>query len=286
MRRATAHGNTSFIQVKFLSTLSLRRATRRHRGNDRCPVNFYPRSPCGERHPKKVNLYNDSNFYPRSPCGERLHIMQNRWFMNTDFYPRSPCGERPRSPKISTRPCLFLSTLSLRRATKISAVNITREDFYPRSPCGERRLDITIIGRTWDISIHALLAESDGLWSTWIASIPKISIHALLAESDALPQNIHGVDFQFLSTLSLRRATVRRSTMADFDKIFLSTLSLRRATLADCTKIYAVGDFYPRSPCGERRCPAGRCTHPAGISIHALLAESDSAKMQRWEIPH
>ena len=33
----------------FLSTLSLRRATRRHRGNDRSPIYFYPRSPCGER---------------------------------------------------------------------------------------------------------------------------------------------------------------------------------------------------------------------------------------------
>ena len=36
-------------QKEFLSTLSLRRATRRHRGNDRRPVHFYPRSPCGER---------------------------------------------------------------------------------------------------------------------------------------------------------------------------------------------------------------------------------------------
>ena len=27
---------------------------------------------------------------------------------------------------------------------------------------------------------------------------------------------------------------------------------LAESDLADCTKIYAVGDFYPRSPCGER----------------------------------
>ena len=60
-------------------------------------------------------------------------------------------------------------------------------DFYPRSPCGERRLDITIIGRTWDISIHALLAESD-------------------ADRRNLANNL----MAFLSTLSLRRATRRR----------------------------------------------------------------------------
>ena len=36
-------------KVLFLSTLSLRRATRRHSGNDGSPIHFYPRSPCGER---------------------------------------------------------------------------------------------------------------------------------------------------------------------------------------------------------------------------------------------
>ena len=34
-------------------------------------------------------------------------------------------------------------------------------------------------------------------------------------------------------------------------------------------------NFYPRSPCGERRCSCYHCTHRKHISIHALLAESD-----------
>ena len=38
-----------FLDLSFLSTLSLRRATGRHRSDNRCPVYFYPRSPCGER---------------------------------------------------------------------------------------------------------------------------------------------------------------------------------------------------------------------------------------------
>ena len=61
------------------------------------------------------------------------------------FYPRSPCGERP--PKV-LRHCttyLFLSTLSLRRATRESD---TEE-------------------RSQDISIHALLAESDARCRYW-----------------------------------------------------------------------------------------------------------------------
>ena len=34
-------------------------------------------------------------------------------------------------------------------------------------------------------------------------------------------------------------------------------------------------DFYPRSPCGERRVTVLGIQHRVGISIHALLAESD-----------
>ena len=36
-----------------------------------------------------------------------------------------------------------------------------------------------------------------------------------------------------------------------------------------------MSNFYPRSPCGERRLYPMRAFEPIGISIHALLAESD-----------
>ena len=88
---------------------------------------------------------------------------------STDFYPRSPCGERPskKYPVILGRGisihallaesdamqivivvvhALFLSTLSLRRATfKLAQRNIINQNFYPRSPCGERLLRNKII---------------------------------------------------------------------------------------------------------------------------------------------
>ena len=84
--------------------------------------------------------------------------------------------------------------------------------------------------------------------------------------------------------------------------IFLSTLSLRRATLGNVVAALPMWNFYPRSPCGERRqaffytaqhiyfyprSPCGErlaypdmiiCTNV--ISIHALLAESDSKSAQ------
>ena len=101
-----------------------------------------------------------------------------------------------------------------------------------------------------------------------------ISIHALLAESDA-------------------QATIRNT----YRWQFLSTLSLRRATLLTVWQRSMRMHFYPRSPCGERRATAHthrprqgflstlslrRATHgfprlrnAVQISIHALLAESD-----------
>ena len=34
-------------------------------------IDFYPRSPCGERHGRACAVFRRLNFYPRSPCGER-----------------------------------------------------------------------------------------------------------------------------------------------------------------------------------------------------------------------
>ena len=173
------------LLLRFLSTLSLRRATEYWVGGYGTANNFYPRSPCGERLLGNVVAgLHMSNFYPRSPCGERLSCAWS--------------------------------------ASKLG-------DFYPRSPCGERRL--VGMGRMNNhiISIHALLAESD--WGPqWTkcrhsrflstlslrratvcfagaAPAPNISIHALLAESDHNVYRDFGASRPFLSTLSLRRAT-------------------------------------------------------------------------------
>ena len=200
---------------------------------------FYPRSPCGERpHAKLTGTLDYSisihallaesdpvcyagdctatNFYPRSPCGERPTSGILR-FNPQDFYPRSPCGER-----LATRKQNYLCG-----------------NFYPRSPCGERLFEEQTEQESTVISIHALLAESDGF--------------CLGAKADSVT--------------------------------FLSTLSLRRATLffgCDAPKSWY---FYPRSPCGER--PASHlsmCNTPL-ISIHALLAESDSHRAVNVQSP-
>ena len=125
----------------------------------------------------------------------------------------------------------FLSTLSLRRATHCWRVetlerNISihallaesdftrpfashfKTHFYPRSPCGERPRAGKLIHHSTYISIHALLAESDA---------------------------------------------TKKALGATFDE-FLSTLSLRRATFSTSERLFIPSHyFYPRSPCGERR---------------------------------
>ena len=169
------------------------------------------------------------------------------------FYPRSPCGERQQYKHHPNHEKEFLSTLSLRRAT--SAPRFTpaaSRNFYPRSPCGERQARRDSRQHPAGISIHALLAESDFHLFASSGVDFAISIHALLAESDVK------------LLLQLMRVP-----------LFLSTLSLRRATGPALARLASCLDFYPRSPCGERRVHYDNFNLHCCISIHALLAESD-----------
>ena len=172
-------------------------------------------------------------------------------------------------------PCVFLSTLSLRRATVLELQCVLGgKYFYPRSPCGER-LPSSLRSRLGGV----------------------ISIHALLAESDLILHMAHLMEHLFLSTLSLRRATLRVLDGSKSSIISIHAL-LAESDLWDLMGDLSYDNFYPRSPCGERprerasikpifnfypRSPCGErqsfgnsCTQAVPISIHALLAESDS----------
>ena len=92
-------------------------------GNQHPPgtTNFYPRSPCGERRYSLRHSTQGRHFYPRSPCGERHQQKCRNRKADVNFYPRSPCGERPPYVlPVPRPPQIFLSTLSLRRATLAS----------------------------------------------------------------------------------------------------------------------------------------------------------------------
>ena len=175
----------TFLSFQFLSTLSLRRATiKAMRGDRKALISIHA-----------LLAESDQNIRgPQARARRFLSTLSLRratgmsWVMEDSiryFYPRSPCGERPAN---RTDPSAIL-------------------DFYPRSPCGERLLFCAYNLRKYpSISIHALLAESDGISGPRICSgksflstlslrratmfqyvhceLLQISIHALLAESD------------------------------------------------------------------------------------------------------
>ena len=175
---------------KFLSTLSLRRATNTSIAGRITSNDFYPRSPCGERRSSKTHDRHKTNFYPRSPCGERP-VVDNIVFVPGKFLSTLSLRRATADTKNTSFHKLFLSTLSLRRATHNRRVNLFRfKNFYPRSPCGERP--------------HRSASSLPSI---------SISIHALLAESDTIVNNIILVPGKFLSTLSLRRATASHTNL-------------------------------------------------------------------------
>ena len=167
------------------------------------------------------------------------------------FYPRSPCGERLITAGAGTMISPFLSTLSLRRATTPPAAACDANTFLSTLSLRRATGHLSLRCTHRLISIHALLAESDGTISDGLYPATAISIHALLAESDCSTSDKcrrrkhfyprspcgerHNMEMRmictsiFLSTLSLRRATKYHQILLQHNA-FLSTLSLRRAT--------------------------------------------------------
>ena len=214
---------------------------------------FYPRSPCGERRRYGCRSAEVSDFYPRSPCGERRTLWQPRIRpLEISIHALLAESDRRSQGSILTHK-KFLSTLSLRRATvKDDLYTITGgisiHALLAESDPPTRSLSMLLaaflstlslrrattrskpISFATRISIHALLAESDRIVLYVNGGRSVISIHALLAESDRWLRKMYFLSIRFLSTLSLRRAT----------------LSL---TIWDLWHHH----FYPRSPCGERR---------------------------------
>ena len=171
------------------------------------------------------------------------------------FYPRSPCGER-----------LWLQLF----------LYYQDNNFYPRSPCGERHRTATSRRPIFFISIHALLAESDHKTRRQSPCQNRISIHALLAESDVnkIP-NQRQID-QFLSTLSLRRATSDKVPLAESTAISIHALLAESDLPINVMSVSAVQiSIHALLAESDLRVVDGSKSS-IQISIHALLAESDA----------
>ena len=204
----TSSSRTESAKTSFLSTLSLRRATARNTSIAGRITSFL--STLSLRRAticSSISIASNFYFYPRSPCGERPHPI-GILVTIINFYPRSPCGERPMMLSMVAILISFLSTLSLRRAT-LDLICFTLHEKIFLSTLSLRRATPrkTEVPGAIEISIHALLAESDTIRICQIIPIihfyprspcgerpnrnitngerKKISIHALLAESDS-----------------------------------------------------------------------------------------------------
>ena len=174
----------------------------RAEGDGKCFVrrsssyDFYPRPPCGGRQytPQVVHVHGPISIHALRAEGDRtavcimrltpisIHALRAEGDVppasrNTKpgyFYPRPPCGGRPTTAGGGTTTSPFLSTPSVRRATRPPHV---------RRPAPS-------------ISIHALRAEGDQHYANMITQ-DEISIHALRAEGDAASywMRTHGNDF-------------------------------------------------------------------------------------------
>ena len=173
----------------------------------------------------------------------------------------------------------FLSTLSLRRATSTQMLaKLSEQYFYPRSPCGERLCIRHELAALVAISIHALLAESDGTQSRSSTDHPYFYPRSPCGErpdvndwtryhSDFYPRSpcgerpystaLSGYLRTFLSTLSLRRATGKGQSSRTGIGISIHAL-LAESDAGKHAQQPTQQDFYPRSPCGERLFAAGR----------------------------
>ena len=162
LRRATVAGNVQRTHSKFLSTLSLRRAT-------------ISRTP--QRNRRTISIH--ALLAESDLCGAASMCAAVSFLSTLSL--RRATHVNISAPKTAK----FLSTLSLRRATGVHGRTARRfRHFYPRSPCGERPYSCKPQEGRERISIHALLAESD------IETLRTVKVRKT-----------------FLSTLSLRRAT-------------------------------------------------------------------------------
>ena len=265
----------AFVAVlQFLSTLSLRRATLAGRPGFCIQVHFYPRSPCGERRRKPHCAFKTTYISIHALLAESDSAVLAGALPLSHFYPRSPCGERRQVVKPWLDHKQFLSTLSLRRATVRQRPGLPAGNISIHALLAESDRLVQLQRGAEPISIHALLAESDVVAGFVNYGPADISIHALLAESDQKPTLPMRFLLAFLSTLSLRRATFLcmlkhlpfdisiHALLAESDSvrdvpIFSNTTFLSTLSLRRATMVH----------------PHIICT-PC-ISIHALLAESD-----------
>ena len=189
------------------------------------------------------------NFYPRSPCGERPeteHPIKSAIFY---FYPRSPCGERRVLTPINRAKPIFLSTLSLRRAT------------YPQPKGG----GLTTFLST--LSLRRATTWTRGSRITYVEFLSTLSLRRATPRPPS-PPKAKVLYFYPRSPCGERLNVPFRPA----SHLSISIHALLAESDVSASAYYSPPpNFYPRSPCGERREPtAFRTPHHKFLSTLSL----------------
>ena len=168
-----------------------------------------------------------------------------------DFNPRSPCGERREHHMKTELLIQFQPTLPVRGATSTSRWGATPWSYFnPRSPCGERPLHHRQRMDHSDFNPRSPCGERQ----VTVGTVLKLK--------------------EFQPTLPVRGAT--GLPLRDKLLVRISTHAPRAGSDRGVRGWrLIIGDFNPRSPCGERRGGGGGLLHPGAISTHAPRAGSD-----------
>ena len=219
----------------------------------------------------------NARFLSTLPARGATFILAKNKEGEADFYPRSPRGERQVGYHLDSG--VILISIHAPREGSDRGVRkpgaCRHPHFYPRSPRGERRNGIGAV-RPDFLFLSTLPAR--GATNSAHQSVQAHQFLSTLPARGATRAGLKVVRKDNISIHAPREGSDKAPTHAVlFSKKFLSTLPARGATVLDGYRLIHQGDFYPRSPRGERLPAAHRCGRNHLISIHAPREGSDRA---------
>ena len=128
--------------------------------------------------------------------------------ISENFYPRSPCGERPlQRGSVPSLLCISIHALLAESDISSSALRSWLSYFYPRSPCGERLIRRAAMSTDANFYPRSPCGERPLICKFFICRCYHFYPRSPCGERhNTARRNMQAC--KFLSTLSLRRATV------------------------------------------------------------------------------
>ena len=259
--------------VKFQSTPSARRATRRIINQLRTIINFNPRPPRGGRHHRREPRDRlQIHFNPRPPRGGRPAFAG--CFEDAEEFQSTPSARRAtrRRPQ-PPRGLLHFNPRPPRGGRQSVQILLYTDIQFQSTPSARRATDSQVeLRQRHPISIHALREEGDRPFSQFVMTLgyfnPRPPRGGRRHQHQALPGIV------YFNPRPPRGGRRRKSGLSPHTVRFQSTPSARRATQSSCLVSLALQ--FQSTPSARRATKRTNFTvYGYSISIHALREEGD-----------